>query len=120
MDTTASPTVIWAEIPVTDLARAAAFYRSVFGWPMEEMQMGGETVAPFGQGGIGGNLVVGPAGTGTGNVVHLVVPDALETALARAEAAGGRAEGQVTRIPPGRYILVQDPDGNRIGLFEAA
>lgn len=120
MSTAQKTTVIWAEIPVTDLTRSAAFYAEVFGWQMEVTEMAGEKIAAFGRGGIGGNLVEGPAGLGGGNVVHLLVPDTVEAAQARAEAAGAMAEGPVATIPPGRYVVVRDPDGNRIGLFEPA
>lgn len=115
-----APTVIWTEIPVTDLALGTAFYEEVFGWSLTQMEMGPDKVAAFGSGGVGGNLVEGPSGMGAGNVIHLIVPDNVEAALARAEAAGGKAEGGVITIPPGRYALIRDPDGNRIGLFEAA
>ncbi|WP_010139962.1 glyoxalase/bleomycin resistance protein/dioxygenase [Oceanicola sp. S124] len=57
---------------------------------------------------------------GAGNVIHLLVPDTVEAALSRAQKAGARAETDVIAIPPGRYAVVRDPDGNRIGLFEAA
>ncbi|MBR9765892.1 MAG: VOC family protein [Rhodobacteraceae bacterium] len=120
MSTDSKTTVIWAEIPVTDLARGTAFYEAVFGWTLTQMQMGPDRVAAFGSGGVGGNLVEGPGGMGAGNVIHLLVPDTVEAALSRAQQAGARAETDVITIPPGRYAVVRDPDGNRIGLFEAA
>ncbi|MBT9384022.1 VOC family protein [Pseudooceanicola sp. CBS1P-1] len=113
-----SKSVIWTEIPVRHLETAIDFYNAVFHWNTSPMMMGPDRVAPFGQGGVGGDLVEGPVGNGTGNVIHLMVPDALEAALARAEAAGARIDGPVIEIPPGRYRMIRDPDGNRIGLFE--
>lgn len=120
IETQTKSTVIWTEIPVTELARGTAFYEEVFGWTLTQMQMGPDKVAAFGSGGVGGNLVEGPSGMGAGNVVHLAVPDTVEAALSRAQKAGARAETDVITIPSGRYALIRDPDGNRIGLFEAA
>ncbi len=115
---TQQPTVIWTEIPVSNLETSITFYNDIFGWSMVPMQMGAETVAAFGRGGIGGNLVEGPVGAGKGTVVHLMAPDGLEATMARARAAGAVLEGDVMEIVPGRYQVIHDPDGNRIGLFE--
>ncbi|MCA0921360.1 VOC family protein [Pseudooceanicola nanhaiensis] len=113
-------TVVWAEIPVSDLDAATAFYNSVFGWEMTPMMMGPETVSAFGRGGVGGNLVEGPVPAGKGPVIHIAVADGVEAARDRAAAAGATFEGEITTIPPGRYLVMHDPDGNRIGLFEPA
>lgn len=113
-------TTVWTEIPVTDLEAGAAFYRRVFGWEMPITHMGPERVAAFGSGGVGGNLVEGPVAGGKGPVIHLRVPETVEAATERALAAGATAEGPLLSIPPGRYQMIHDPDGNRIGLFEPA
>ncbi|WP_172299436.1 VOC family protein [Pseudoruegeria sp. HB172150] len=112
------PTVVWTEIPVTDLARSTEFYNAIFLWGMEPSTMGPEEIAAFGMEGIGGNLVKGPVGNGTGNIIYLNAPGGLEAAKSRAEAAGAKFEGTEMTIPPGRYVVMLDPDGNRIGLFE--
>lgn len=113
-------TVVWAEIPVSDLDAATDFYSTVFGWEMTPMTMGTETVSAFGRGGVGGNLVEGPVAAGKGPVIHIAVKDGVEAARDRAAAAGASFEGGITAIPPGRYLVMHDPDGNRIGLFEPA
>ena len=112
------PTVVWTEIPVSDLAASIAFYNAVFDWQMEPMEMAGQQVAAFGMNGIGGNLVEGAPGAGTGAVIHMLAPGGLAATRARAEKAGARVEGDETEVRPGRYVIVHDPDGNRIGLFE--
>ncbi|MDF0597809.1 VOC family protein [Psychromarinibacter halotolerans] len=112
------PTVVWTEIPVSDLSASIAFYNAVFDWNMEPMEMAGETVAAFGQDGIGGNLVEGAPGAGSGTVIHLLAPGGLAATRARAEKAGAKIEGDEMMVRPGRYVIVHDPDGNRLGLFE--
>lgn len=115
------PIVVWTEIPVTDLKKAIAFYNAVFDWQMVPSMMGPEEVAVFGGQGsaqtISGNLVEGPAAGGTGPVVHIAVPD-LAAATDRARTAGAKVMEGPVQILAGRYTNIQDPDGNRIGLFE--
>lgn len=114
-------TCVWVEIPVIDLEAATAFYNAVFQWGMEPMMMGPDRVSAFGRDGIGGNLTTdGVPGQGQGSVIYLAVPDRLDAALTRARAAGARQEGDEVGLPKGRYVIVRDPDGNRIGLFEKA
>ena len=48
------------------------------------------------------------------------VSDGLENALARVPANGGAVDSPIIDIPQGRFAYTRDPDGNRIGLFEAA
>ena len=63
--------VVWAEIPVTDMDRAIAFYEAVTGGALRRETMGPDEIAIFetkAEGGyISANLVVGtPAPEGTG------------------------------------------------------
>lgn len=116
----AKPTAVWTEIPVTDLSAAIAFYEEVFGWSIKRDVMGDMEVGIFGSGeGVHGNLMVGtPAKQGTGPIIHLAVPGALDEAVARCKAAGGTILSPAIEIPPGRFHFAADPDGNGIGLFE--
>ncbi|WP_172331716.1 VOC family protein [Mangrovicoccus sp. HB161399] len=114
---------VWAEIPVRNLDAAIAFYRAATGGTLSLMEMGGERVAAFATDGRGvsANLFEGEPGRAeAGPVIFLSAQGSIEEAASRAEAAGGRVLGAPVTIPPGRYVYVADPDGNRIGLFEAA
>ena len=117
----AAPIVVWTEIPVRDLHRSIAFYNSVFDWQMEPSMMGPQEVAVLGGKGsaqtVSGNLVQGPPAGGTGTVVHIAVAD-LSAATDRAKIAGARIIDGPVEIPVGRYTMVEDPDGNRLGLFQ--
>lgn len=115
---TNQPIVVWAEISVKDLEASAKFYDAVFGWttqidrsgPMPMAILNGTTE------GVGADLVEGAGGGET--IVHLGLPDALEAAVARLEAAGGTVLSPEIAIPYGRYVVAHDLDGNKIGLFE--
>ncbi len=58
--------------------------------------------------------------TGTGrNRIHLVVDD-LDAEIGRLHAAGLSFLGEVVNGPGGRQILLPDPAGNLVELFEPA
>ena len=120
-----SPTLVWCEIPVTDLDRASAFYTSVYGLtvtrddsgPMPMLFLGDMDAGPA------GHLYPGtPATAGSGNTVHLALApgDTLEQAQDRVRESGGQTPGPTIEKPFGRWSYALDPDGNSIGLFEAA
>jgi predicted enzyme related to lactoylglutathione lyase len=115
--------VVWFEIPVTDLKRAAAFYENILATKLKRDETGPNPIHLFPvtdeRTGISGHIYPGkPSPAGTGNTVHLLAPDAkLEDTLARVEPAGGKVVSPVIQIPLGRFAYCTDPDGNSIGLF---
>ncbi|GAA2648893.1 VOC family protein [Streptomyces vastus] len=61
-----------------------------------------------------------PAGTGPGrNRIHLIVDD-LNTEIDRLRSAGLAFHSDVVSGPGGRQVLLTDPAGNLIELFEPA
>ncbi|SEW30799.1 hypothetical protein SAMN04488515_2180 [Cognatiyoonia koreensis] len=119
---TAKPTVVWTEIPVTDLAKAQQFYETVFGFKMAMDDTGPNPIVNFDADldGIGGHLYPGEPASGNGPTIHLATPDKLEAAMERCTKAGGKMISPIVAIPPGRFAYATDPDGNSIGLFEPA
>ena len=112
---------VWSEIPVASLPRAMEFYSSVFGYDirMDETGPSPQAILGVGPGGIGAHLYEGkPAVGGSGQVLHLAVPDTLEAAISRCEGAGGEVTSPPIDVPPGRFVYARDPDGNNLGLFE--
>ena len=112
----------WFEIPVTDMARAKAFYEHVFEVELEEHPMGPNLMAwfPTWEGKIGatGTLIKGegyvPSAEGT--LVYFTAPD-IEAALARAEEKGGRILAPRFSIGEYGFVgLLLDTEGNRIAL----
>jgi uncharacterized protein len=116
---------VWAEIPVRDLDAGLAFYQPATGGTLDKSDMGGESVAMFRTAdpaqGVSANLFVGePGPADRGQVVFLTIEGKLEDAIRRTEEAGGRVTPEVMAIPPGRFVYIADPGGNRVGLFEPA
>jgi len=111
----------WFEIPVTDMARAKAFYGAVLQNELKDEEGGPNPIAIFaykGNGRVSGHLYPGrPAPAGSGPTVHLAVAVPLEQALERVTAHGGQVVSPVIDIPTGRFAYCLDPDGNSIGLF---
>lgn len=114
---------VWAEIPVRDLDAGMSFYAAATGGTLDRVEMGGEDVAFFRvadrEAGVSANLFVGePGPSDHGLTVFLAVGGTIEDAMRRTRDAGGSVTSDVVTIPPGRFVYVADPDGNRVGLFE--
>ncbi|MCP3971982.1 MAG: VOC family protein [Rhodobacteraceae bacterium] len=125
MSHTPKNAVVWAEIPVTDMTAAVAFYNTVFGFDLQIDNSGPNPMAMLPTNppmeGTAGHLYTGkPAAKGTGPTVHMAIPDTVEEARARCIGAGGDSEGPVIEMPFGRWAYATDPDGNSIGLFQMA
>jgi uncharacterized protein len=108
------------EFPADDTERARRFYGAVAGWEFGGM----EGIPDFwlfrtGEGTGGG---IGKRGVSVGNVVRVYIDvDRLEDAIAAAEANGGSVVTPPSPVPGyGRYAAVLDPEGNELGLYEAA
>ena len=111
--------VAWFEIPVTDMARAKAFYEHVLGTSLEAMQMGPADMAMF-------PSAQGPAGcliksegytpSHAGTLVYFAVADIAGT-LAKAKGRGGKT--LVPKMDIGEFGFVahfEDSEGNRVAL----
>ena len=121
----AQNSLVWCEIPVTDMDKSVAFYNTVFGYTLTIDSTGPNPMAMIpskdAMGGVAGHLYPGkPSSDGQGPTVHLAVPGKLEDAIERCNAAGGMVRSPIVTIPPGRFAYAQDLDGNSVGLFEVA
>ena len=114
--------VVWAEIPVTNMEKAKAFYAAVTGHPLNDENGGPNPMSNFAckdvMSGVSGHIYPGkPAGKGSGNTIHLAVSGTAEEAMDRVTKAGGEVVSPVIEIPAGRFAYCLDPDGNSIGIF---
>jgi predicted enzyme related to lactoylglutathione lyase len=113
---------VWFEIPVSDQARAKAFYAAVTGNPLQDQVGGPNPMANFAataEHAVSGHVYPGtPAQPGTGPTIHLAVDD-VDAAVTRVTANGGKVVSPVIAIPAGRFAYCLDPDGNSIGVFSA-
>jgi uncharacterized protein len=113
------PKLIWFEIPVIDLDRAARFYETIFDCQLPRV---GPDEALFGVGEEAwGSLLRGKDNTPsvTGPLVTFDVGDDLPNVLNRVVAAGGEVLKPKTVIQPeiGYDAEFKDSEGNRISLF---
>lgn len=113
--------VNWFEIPVSDLNRAVTFYETILGSRLQRGVFGGidTAVFPYDNPGIGGALIQDPRRTprAEGTLIYLNCEGHLEEVIGRVAAAGGEVVLPKTAIgEPGFISIVQDPEGNRVGL----
>lgn len=113
----------WFEIPVSDMARARAFYETVLEIRFREescnpgMEM---SVFPYSEPHTGGALcrMEHLAPSRQGILIYLNAGEDLSPALARVEAAGGDVVMPRTLLSPeiGAIAVFRDSEGNHIGL----
>ena len=113
-----SGAIIFVEIPVRDLARAADFYAGLFGWSFEDDEnVEGWHFTP-GSGGPMGRILTSPL-AGVGGIRFTVAVADIAGTTSRAIAlGGGTAAGQTSWASDvGDFAMLIDPDGNRFGIF---
>lgn len=123
--------VVHFEIPVDDAARAKEFYRSIFDWQLNDMDMGGgnvyttvtttpideQSLIPTEPGAINGGMMSRSSETPV--PVITIGVDAIDDALKKIEAGGGSVVQQRTEIPDmGAFAYFKDSEGNVVGLWE--
>lgn len=121
-EATVSNIIVWADIPVTDLARASAFYAAVM--QREVALMPGRDDIALIQGTaeegriVSADLYVGGAPSHDGPTIYLHAGGDIKAAVARAVAAGGKVlqDAQNMGEMVGWIAFIEDTEGNRIGL----
>lgn len=113
------------EIPTADFARAVAFYQTILGLAIEEMEMDGNQmgVLPNENGTVNVVLVKGNdyKPTTDGAVLYLNAGDDLQPILDRVKQNGGQVILAKTEISPemGYFALFIDTEGNKLGLHSS-
>jgi hypothetical protein len=114
--------VVWFEILVGDLQTAADFYGKLFGWefePFVEYDSDYWTIRGD-QTGVGGALVLSPhPGRMQSTTIIFMAVENLEESVRRALQLGGAVAKRPKRITKtaGRFAIVNDPEGNSLGLW---
>lgn len=116
-------TVIWADIPVTDMERAKRFYGELLQMPMEGMPGAEEFVAVpagGGEGDISFDLAKNPGFEPSAQGVRIYFDSKgdIEGMLARGESAGGTIVQAPQDMGPvvGIIAFLRDTEGNTVGL----
>jgi predicted enzyme related to lactoylglutathione lyase len=106
----------WNELGTRDVASARDFYSAVFGWTVEDQdmgEMGTYHVWKRGDASVGGMMdITGRVPDEVPNhwLVYFTVPDA-DAAAATATANGGQVTFGPIDIPVGRFAIIVDPHG---------
>ena len=116
--------IVWADIPVTDMPRAMAFYAAVTGQQIVPMPGSDDTVALIGTPGeaeapvVSADLYVGGKPSHEGPTVYLASGGDMDAMLARVVPAGGRIlQGKAFMGEMVGWIaFIEDTEGNRIGI----
>lgn len=114
----------WFEIPVSDIARSTALYEAMLNTRLALSDFGGvphAVIASADKTCVSGALVADPQRPpkrgGASTVLYLDAADGVARCLARAIEAGARVVQPETAIGPhGTIALIEDHDGNVIGL----
>lgn len=114
--------VVHFDLSADDPQRAAAFYRAVFGWPIEKWSGPGDywlmTTGDAAQPGITGGIAQRVAAADSTAVVFDVA--SVEAAAARVVACGGTIREPVQDLPGvGRLVACRDTEGNAFCLLQS-
>ena len=120
--------IVWADIPVSDIARASKFYAHVTGMSVMPMPGSNDTIALIGgpgdaalEGGgmiVSADLYVGGKPSHDGPTVYLNSGGDIDAMVARVTEAGGTMlqEKQFMGDMVGWVAFFEDTEGNRIGI----
>ncbi|HKU44491.1 MAG TPA: VOC family protein [Polyangiales bacterium] len=116
-----SNAINWFEIPCTDLSRAITFYEKILEVKLERTDFNGVPHAIFSgeRTSVRGALVCdrNNAPSERGSLLYLNVTGKLDACLKRAAEIGAKVLVPRTSIgDPGFIALLQDSEGNRVGL----
>jgi uncharacterized protein len=108
------------EIPAANTESSKQFYGGLLGWTFTEVPEMKYTIYSTGEGEIGGGFFTPPEGTPRMITNYVTVKD-LEAAALKVPQLGGKVVGDRMEVPGmGWFRIVTDPDGNSIGLWQAA
>jgi uncharacterized protein len=115
--TLANGKICYLEIPSTDIARSADFYKRVFGWNIRQ-RGDGHTAFDDATGEVSGSWVLGrPPATKPGLLFYVMVDD-VTAILDIIVASGGKIVQPIGADAPEITARFTDPTGNIIGLYQ--
>jgi predicted enzyme related to lactoylglutathione lyase len=114
---------VHVELNTTDPGKAKSFYKQLFTWKMEDMQMGPDftytTIQP-GEG-TGGGLMQHPMPGAPSMWLAYALVDVVKATTEKARALGATIIKDVSEVPNmGWFSIIMDPTGAALGLWQAA
>lgn len=109
--------ICYIEIPATDIARSAEFYRRIFGWNIRK-RGNGSTAFDDAMGQVSGSWVLGRPPLSTPGLMVYIMVDSVEATVAAIDAGGGEIVQPIGADAPEITARFRDPGGNVIGLYQ--
>jgi uncharacterized protein len=113
--TMANGKICYIEMPATDIAKSAEFYKKVFGWNIRT-RGDGSVAFDDGVGEVSGTWKKGRPPATPGFMIYVMVDDVPKT-IQLVEAAGGTIVQPIGGDPGEITARFKDPGGNVVGLY---
>ena len=115
--TFANGKICYIEMPATDIARSADFYKRVFGWSIRK-RGDGSTAFDDTVGEVSGSWVLGRLPAATPGLLLYIMVDSVAAAVEKVIAAGGVIVQPIGADAPEITARFRDPAGNVLGLYQ--
>ena len=115
--TFANGKICYIEIPATDIARSADFYKRAFGWQIRQ-RGDGQTAFDDTPGEVSGTWVLGRSPASEPGLLVYVMVDSVVATLDVIVANGGEIAQPIGADAPEITARFRDPAGNVIGLYQ--
>ena len=109
--------ICYIEMPATDIARSANFYKIVFGWNVRK-RGDGSTAFDDTTGEVSGAWVLGRPPSAKPGLLFYINVDSVAAAVDAVVAQGGEIVQPIGGDAPEITARFRDPGGNVIGLYQ--
>jgi predicted enzyme related to lactoylglutathione lyase len=117
MPTFANGKICYLEMPATDIARSAEFYKGVFGWAIRK-RGDGSTAFDDAVNEVSGTWVLGRRPSGKPGLLFYIMVDSVAATVDTVVAHGGEIVQPIGADAPEITARFRDPGGNVIGLYQ--
>ena len=115
--TLANGKICYIEMPATDIARSADFYKRVFAWTIRK-RGDGSTAFDDATGEVSGTWVVGRPPSSQPGLLFYIMVDSVAATVASVVAHGGKIVQPIGMDAPEITARFSDPAGNVLGLYQ--
>lgn len=115
--TLANGKICYIEMPATDIARSADFYKRVFGWTIRK-RGDGSTAFDDATGEVSGTWVLGRPPAAKPGLLFYIMVDSMAATIDAVVAHGGEVVQPIGADAPEITARFRDPGGNVIGLYQ--
>ena len=109
--------ICYVELPATEVARSAEFYRAVFGWNVRA-RGNGAMAFDDGVGEVSGTWVTGRPPSGEPGLLVYIMVDSVAETIEAVIRHGGELVQPIGGDAPEITARFRDPGGNVIGLYQ--